>query len=313
MKQFVVDYLNEQCQQAERINRCARDEYDADLLIELAGGKKVAVYVINRALRLPEIRERYQQNTRRKIHTLFVVDGRMLPFEQTEGDPPLWMSALHMLTHGRVYAYSCDRRSVSIRPVHIEWRWGDAARRVELGRPVDVADLRPSSITAGSHQLDGTFATADFGEGAFWKKRDPNEARQFNYSWHNWSFGGAPKQRPEAEADWDPWEEFQRHYGDASAYQPSDEDVPFDFEFGTFGGASGSSTLTRPKPAAQTHHYVALGLTSTGAHTLEDVKRAYRRKARENHPDMHPAEKEKYTARMAEINAAFEAISKDLE
>jgi curved DNA-binding protein CbpA len=40
------------------------------------------------------------------------------------------------------------------------------------------------------------------------------------------------------------------------------------------------------------------------------VKQAYRRKAREYHPDMHPNEKEKYTAKMADINAAFEAIVK---
>ncbi len=40
------------------------------------------------------------------------------------------------------------------------------------------------------------------------------------------------------------------------------------------------------------------------------MKQAYRRKAREYHPDLHPDAKEKYTAKMADINAAFAAIIK---
>jgi molecular chaperone DnaJ len=58
-------------------------------------------------------------------------------------------------------------------------------------------------------------------------------------------------------------------------------------------------------------HFATLGLSVTA--TYDEVKRAYRLKARENHPDLHPRDKEKYTLRMAEINAAFEAISKRLK
>lgn len=322
MKQFVVDYLIEACQNAHtgRIKTCIRDHHEADLLIEMETGRKIAVYVINRALRLPEIRDRYQHNTRHKIHTLFVIDSRMLPVDVLHTEPPPWMNALHILTQGRVYAYHCDQRSVTIRPVHIEWKWGNAARNVELGQPVQVADVRPAWVTAGAHQMDGTFATADFGEGAFWKKRDPNDDRQFSYSWHTWSFSSDRKSRTQpgqsssserSAPGWDAWDDFQRNYGDTAGYQSAGEDQPFDFEFGSFGDSN--STATRRMRNAQPIHYSALGLSLTGTLTLDDVKTAYRRKARENHPDMHPTEKEKYTARMAEINAAFEAISKDLE
>lgn len=310
MKQFVLDFLENECLRGAHFSRCLRETPEADLLVELTSGKRVAIYVINRAPRLPEIRERYEQNTRRKIHTLFLVDGRMLPQQPIETPPP-WMNALHMLTHGRVYAYTCDRRAVEIRPMHIEWRWGGAARRVEVGMPVDVAELRPSSVTASAHQMDGTYATADFGEGAFWKKRDPNEGRQFDFSWRNWSFGGTGKTGQQAEtSDWDPWDEFQRQYGDASEYMGADGSG---FNFDDFEQAGRTRTPARQRRYAQPHHYAALGLTMSSALTLDEVKQAYRRKARENHPDLHPTEKEKYTERMTLINAAFEAISRDLE
>jgi curved DNA-binding protein CbpA len=44
--------------------------------------------------------------------------------------------------------------------------------------------------------------------------------------------------------------------------------------------------------------------------TLRILDFAERRKARECHPDMHPNEKEKYTSKMADINAAFEVLTK---
>lgn len=314
MKQFVLDFLENECVRGAHISRCLRETHEADLLVELTSGKRVAIYVINRALRLPEIRERYEQNTRRKIHTLFLVDGRMLPQQQMDTTPPPWMNALHMLTQGRVYAYACDRRAVEIRPVHIEWRWGSSSRRIELGKPVNVAELRPSSVTTGAHQMDGTFATADFGEGAFWKKRDPNEGRQFDFSWRNWSFGGTGKaQQQEETPDWDPWDEFQRQYGDAGDFMGADRDRGFNFDFDNYGQTGQARAKTRGRRSAQPHHYTTLGLSMSSSITLDEVKSAYRRKARENHPDLHPTEKDKYTERMALINAAFEAISRDLE
>src|SRR5258708_35879602 len=42
----------------------------------------------------------------------------------------------------------------------------------------------------------------------------------------------------------------------------------------------------------------------------EDIKKAYRRLAREHHPDLHPeGEKELHTRRMQEINEAYTVLS----
>lgn len=314
MKQFVLDYLAEEYAKTSRVARVLVDSNDADLWVELTGGKepiKVAVYVINRAIRLPEIRETYEKNTRRKIHTMFLVDGRMVPDEGEHAEPPGWMGALHTLMNGRVYAYWCDRREVKIRPVHFEWRWREGERRVEYGQPVRVETLRPMTLAVGTRQIDGTFASAEFGEGAFWKKHDPNDYNQRSYSWRDWSFGGSNNKRrseePQAEG-WDPWDEFQRQYGDAGEFYTSANGDPFQ-------GARQQSSRSRGTPGKpqpiNPRHFATLGVSA--AATPDEIKQAYRRKARENHPDLHPTEKEKYTARMAEINAAFEAISRGMK
>ena len=65
-----------------------------------------------------------------------------------------------------------------------------------------------------------------------------------------------------------------------------------------------SPAQAAPEQGAQHQHYAILGVPATAS--LDEVKQAYRRKAREYHPDLHPDEKEKYTAKMADINAAFD-------
>lgn len=309
MKQFVLDYLADSYAKSNRVLRVTRETPEADMLVELDDGKriaKVAVFVVNRSIRIPEIRQLYETNTSRKIHSLFLVDGRMMPPEGLHGEPPGWMGAIHSLTHGRIYAYWCELREVIVRPIHIEWRWGASQRRFEYGDPVPVANLRPSTIALGTRQIDGTFATADFGEGSFWKKRDPNEHKERKFTWRDWSFGSARTQsKPPEDEGWDPWEEFQRRYGDVGDFYTRQSTGYYERREQR---QRGQATAVQP---LNPRHFATLGLSVNASY--EEVKRAYRLKARENHPDMHPLDKEKYTLRMAEINAAFEAISKRLK
>ncbi|MBK8025707.1 MAG: J domain-containing protein [Chloroflexi bacterium] len=233
-------------------------------------------------------------NTRRRVHTVFIVDGRMVPENSEEVNPPQWMSALHTLTLGRVYAYWCDGRDVTIRPLHLEWRWGGSPRGVEYGDSIEAHSLRAERLRTATRDIDGDFAVALFGEGSFWQQRGDNEDAKFDYSWRNWSFGGDRRSssREEQNESWTPWEEFQRHYGAA----------------GSETRWQWSEQAARPSRQNNTvaRHYAILGVSS-GA-SLEEVKQAYRKMARAYHPDLHPDEIEKYTAKMAEVNMAFEAI-----
>ena len=305
MKQFVLDHLQNACQTATHVVNCRFSSNGADLYVDIASGQSIAVYIVNRAIRVPEIKETLAANTAKKLHTLFLVDGRMMPDEDSTVDPPLWMAALHALASGRVYAYWCDRRQVTIRPVHLEWRWGAQPRAVEYGPAVDLNRLRGSMVETATKYITGYYAIADFGDDAFWKERDPQDGREFKYSWRQWSYG---PRRPQTEQppppDYDPWETFQRNYGRAegAARQKSRRQ----YQQRTGNGS------TQRSYAVSSRDYALLGVAATAS--FEEVKQAYRQKAREYHPDLHPQhDKELYTRKMAAINAAFEAISKRLK
>lgn len=315
MKQFVLDYLAAQSLKARNIVDHQRDLNDADLRLVLDDGQVITVYIINRALRVPEIRQRFEENTALNLHTLFIVDGRMLPQDSAEIDPPHWMSALHSVMDGRIYAYWCEGRDVVLRPVHLEWRWGGGPRTVKYGPALDLSDLRAEIKFCSSKYLTGEYAAADLGEGTFWKKRENIDPRQYKYSWRQWSYASSSRrqQQTDEQPDWDPWEEFVRNYGEVPG-NDEEEFAGFRREAHQQRGNQGYGQNRRAQRAARSatyQHYAILGVPVTAS--FDEVKRAYRRKAREYHPDMHPAEKDKYTAKMANINAAFEAISKQLK
>ncbi|MCC6612894.1 MAG: J domain-containing protein [Anaerolineae bacterium] len=119
--------------------------------------------------------------------------------------------------------------------------------------------------------------------------------------------GGNKKRPPEPDefedTGWDPWEEFERHYGDNSRFYNESTQQH------TYAG-SGTGGKRQRYTVTDAAHYALLGV-NVGA-TLDEVKQAYRRKARQYHPDLHPAQKQEFTSKMAEINAAFDAIRKQL-
>lgn len=317
MKRFVLDHLSKECQTADQITDCRFDSSTADAFIDLITGKTVAVYVINRAIRIPEIMEKVEANTARRLHTLFIVDGRMIPDDDSDTEPAHWMIALHALARGRIYAYWCDRRRCTIRPVHMEWRWGEDPRRFIYGPAVDVSRLRTDRVDLASKYITGNFAVADFADGTFWKKHDPNAGREHKYSWREWSFGGQKRRteepQPEPDASWDPWEAFRQNYG-----EPAGADFAWngqrryrqrqqqDRQRQRYAGGG-----RKPAYSSDQRNYTVLGVPASAS--IDEIKQAYRRMARENHPDLHPDQKEHYTAKMADINAAFDALRKKLE
>jgi len=296
LKQFVLDHFQSVYASAS----CQLDTDAGDLLIELTNGQKVAVIVINRAVLVAEVRERYEKNTAHKIHTLFLLDQRMMPSDLAEVEPSIWMLSIHNLTNGRIYSYSCDGRTVTIRPLHFGWKWRSKIRHVQYGVPVDTSKLMPRRVEATFGAMDGLYATADFSEGVFWIKQEPRGTDYNYYSWRNWQYTER-KDKKQNQADDEPntWEDFERRHGFYE--EPAQKEEP---------RRKRQTPPRTPRPQSDRMYYDILGV-AVGT-SLDEVKQAYRRKAREYHPDLHPQHRETYTAKMADINTAFEAISKKL-
>ena len=53
-------------------------------------------------------------------------------------------------------------------------------------------------------------------------------------------------------------------------------------------------------------YYEVLGVPKSAS--ADDIKKAYRKKAKENHPDLHPGDKE-CEARFKEVNEAYDVLS----
>jgi hypothetical protein len=310
MKEFVLDYLDNACRSAVNPVACRRNHPGADLFIDMDNGATIAIYVINRALRIPEIKERFEENTARRVYTLFIIDGRMMPEDSVQVAPPDWMSALHTISNGRIYTYWCEKRNVFVRPVHMEWKWGGEQRAVEYGPAIDINKLRTAMSDLTTKHIRGYFAVADFGDADFWKKRDPADGKQYKYSWRQWNYGSHKKQTTaeEEDANWDPWKDFARTYDDFSGAPGGESTYQ---NKGRNQRSRQNQQTARPNGGNSNRAYALLGVSTSAS--FEEVKQAYRKKARENHPDLHPEDKEKYTARMADINAAFETITRRLK
>lgn len=299
MKQFVLDHFQSvYCASAA----CHRDTESGDLLIELNTGQKIAITVINHAVRFGEVKERYERNTARSIHTLLLFDRRMLPSDQSEVEPPAWMLEIHNLTNKRLYSYWLDGREVTIRPLHFGWRWGTNIRSVQYGTAVDTSKLMPHRIEASVGNVAGMYATAEFNEGTFWKKQEPQGTQYNYYSWRSWRYNDRSssntrdQQQQQQQDEWNAWEDYYQNYD-------ADEEVEYEEP-----RRQQQPPPRMPRRTPEHTYYATLGVPMSAS--LDEVKQAYRRKAREFHPDLHPEHRETYNAKMADINAAFEAISK---
>lgn len=326
MKQFVLQHMLTECQRSGRVKNCRLETPTADLHIDLDNGKTLAVYVINRAIRVPEIMERYEHNTKKNIYTLFVIDGRMMPADHAEVEPPHWLSALHQVGNGRVYGYWLNGRKVTIRPVHMDWKWGNNPRSVAYGPEIEVSKLRGEVNYTSGKFLNGYYATADFGEGTFWKKHQPADDQTFSYSWRQWSYASQKRTQEQAnqQEPWESWEDFEQQYADAedeaSQYNGvGGEDQDFwrstsrrkrdrSYSDNEQTQQRTNEQKRRVRVVPKINPYTVLGVNANASDT--QIKQAYRQKARECHPDLHPEEKEKYTSLMADINAAFELLRK---
>lgn len=102
------------------------------------------------------------------------------------------------------------------------------------------------------------------------------------------------------------WQWAVADFGPRPPYDPKEQFRRWQAKYDSgMGGRSNHKRHARPRRVfAATSHYDMLGVRATAS--LEEIKQAYRRLARELHPDINPSPEAKH--KMQQLNEAYHAI-----
>lgn len=255
-----------------RSARVNRDE----IAIHTWSGVIIHVYVAAEPLKARAIKRIVQENTRVGIGTLFLVDAGIVPDDGSREVPDDGLTALHALFKDAIYTYRWQDGDLRIGQVHLKaFNRGDE-REIWYGPDVELRHLPCYRVWVSAPQsIKGNWLIANFGTEAFWKQADYGAGRD--------AFR-RQQSRSTSETKYYTW---SSGWGDASG--------------------PGYTTPAAPPPESELDRsYQQLGLTRTASG--DEVKAAFRRLAREVHPDVSDLPKAEAEARFKLIYAAYSFI-----
>jgi hypothetical protein len=132
------------------------------LLVELHTGDLVAIHLVERDVDVQMVKSVLEMNSRKNIHTLFILwCDMLLPQDGLLYPPYDWMSALLNVYGDKIYAYELEGDSAIFFPVYFERQSSGLARLIRYGEPANMVDLHCAVIRTDGH-LNGTWRIADF-------------------------------------------------------------------------------------------------------------------------------------------------------
>jgi len=220
------------------------------------------------------------ENTRVGIGTLIVVDHALAPADGEKLIPNDMLIACHALFKDKIYTYRMDGDTPKIGQVHFKSFGRGDEREVWYGPDLEVQHLpcyRVSVPSPGS--IKGSWLIAGFGALPFWKSADYAAGRAtFRQQQHS----GFTRHATWNNADWT----------NGSATDDDAEAVEEDRQ------RVGVSAETRLDVC-----YRELGVGRGAA--FDDVKAAFRKLARELHPDVSHLPKAEAESRFKSLNEAY--------
>jgi hypothetical protein len=268
-----------------------------DLLVGDNGiNGEVSVRLLDKLIPASQIRDILGRNALTNHYTLFIVDHALLPDEGTTVVMNEMFAAIHATNYGRVYTYQEDEGDIQIISVHFEPIKDNFTERMVMYEAWFDLDIDTVDINSSARVAKGFWKTATFGEGPYWKRGTGAKKQQKQTRNKDWSY--QQHEYSHQDRDWGGWDqEHTRQWYEEmlrKAYEQRRQTPPPRRYNGYVSDAS----------------YAVLGVTKDC--TKDEVKAAYRKLAKENHPDLHPDEKAKYTEKMALINVAYEDVVKAL-
>jgi hypothetical protein len=247
-------------------------ESAADYIIRTWMGMSVKVYFLNGVPNLRALKRELQENTRAYSGTLFVAHHALMPADKARLVPDDWMAALHELNSERIYTYHPGETALF--QVHFDHLPDGIEREAWYGGEVTFEKLRVTKVTARTRAIKGNWMMADFGPNPYWANREFRAQRLNERYW--------------------------------KARRRTGEFVWGRYDVGGHPGGATDQALNRAHNSQLERCYTLLGVEVTA--TRDEIKAAYRKLARQYHPDTSQLAEGEAQARFQELTAAYETI-----
>jgi hypothetical protein len=243
-----------------------------DILIRTWMGMSVKVYFLDGVPNLRALRRELQENTRAYSGSMFVALHTLMPPDKERLVPDDWMSALHALNSGRIYTYKPG--ATGLQQVHFAYLADGVEREAWYGGAVNFEKLRVTKVSPNVRAVKGNWMMADFGQNPYWTNRNFRTQRLNERYW--------------------------------KARRRAGEFVWGQYDMGGHPGGPTNEALNQAHVSQLERSYVMLGLELSASR--DEVKAAYRRLAREYHPDTSALDTDEAQTHFHEITAAYEYI-----
>jgi len=251
---------------------------NADVTIQLWSGVLINLHFIKEIPKTRNIKNILKYATSAGVSSLFVLDAQLFPDDGHRFEPKEWLQAFTLLTNDFIYAYRIINQKVSMFQVHFEPITGSSKEyRVWFGPEIPFERLRHYRASVKPRFLRGDWLVADFDTPPFWRNNDYRHYR-------NQQERVFARQRS---TRWETW----------SAYQQ------------TWTNVNGGGKDLHPNSPLRNHLeqcYALLGVEYDAPQ--ESVKRAFRKRAIDVHPDTSDLPEEEARQKFRRLSEAYEYI-----
>lgn len=259
----------------ESVRHCGLSS-DGHLTVHTWTGTIIHAHLLDEVVRVRHLKRVLGDATRVGIGTLFIVDAALLPADGALGVPDDGLQALHALFRDKVYTYRQTADGIKIGQVHFKPFGRGSELEAWYGPDVDIKHLPSYRVWVKQPQsMRGDWLVANFGTEAFWKQPDYMAGRS----------AFRQQQARTRGAQYFTWS------------NASWTDTP---------GEGYRTPVERPPLSELDHCYALLGL-ERGA-SDDAVKAAYRKLAREFHPDVSKLPKDEAETQFKRLYAAYRYI-----
>jgi hypothetical protein len=275
-------WLSEQITALDSVRGCTIDR-EADVVVYTWGGTIIYVHLVDAPFKARQIKKIAGENSRVGIGTLFLVNVKLVPHDGEKLVPDEGLLAFHALFKDKVYTYRVQAGVPLIGQVHFKSFGRGDEREVWYGPDIQIRSLPCYRVWVKTpNSIKGEWLMANFGSDAFWKHTDYTAGRD--------AFGHQQRQAYTSQGTWS-----NSNWNGGGSYSYTEDTPPKQ--------PNGHAPV---KNATLDRCYAQLGLPRSA--TSEEVKAAFRKMARELHPDVSKLPKDEAEQRFKTLNEAYTYI-----